>query len=422
MSRGSEGNGEGVEGKPTNTFRKDCSIFIDVGDNRKFKARDIINAAVSLIGHGRVIGCVPRSGNLYELTVSDRKDLDILEDGLFIKGERYSATKSTRDTFVVSMMYLPTYISDREIEKKLLHLDVEVLSPIKRRYIEVDDERFADGTRFCKIRLPSSRKSLPFTMKLSDGENEGYYRVIHDGQCKTCSVCGSNEHLKKDCPEFICFQCKQQGHIKRHCTAERCHECFQYICECENQYEENMSLCEKCGARYCVCRFYAEPEPETENPQNIDESGENIPENNESDGNQRNAEKTPESPFTCDEIEDDAGNDNTNEHTDVECDDRNNEVDKEDDVKHRETCEDENEFVTESSDSVTETVFGDIIDFQSDNAPECNTVETPATCISEPQPMNEELSDNRKRASSPVQQQEKRTKIRGTNKKKVCNK
>lgn len=158
---------------------------------------------------------------------------------------------------MASMMHLPTYVTDDEIKSKLDDVGAELLSPIKRRYVEIEDTKYADGTRFCKVRLSQYKSSLPFTMKFSDGESEGYYMVIHDGQCKTCSVCGSNEHLKKQCPSFVCYQCGVQGHIKRFCTTQRCANCMCYKCEGEQREREKASLCDKCGHQaphYCICR------------------------------------------------------------------------------------------------------------------------------------------------------------------------
>lgn len=274
MSHSSDGNGGAHDGERTQSFRKDCSILVDVGDNKKISARSVIAEAVKLLGNDSILGIVQKSGNMYELTVSDKKDLDKLEDGLWINGRECTTTKIVQDTFVASMMYLPTYVSDHEIKSRLNVVGAELLSRIKRRYVEFDSVRYADGTRFCKVRLPQGKKSLPFTMKFSDGDTEAYYRVIHDGQCKTCSTCGSNEHLKKTCPQFICFQCGIQGHIKRFCTAEKCEYCDSYKCRCEEECEmedevpdeaeketENDSgLCDRCGksTQFCLCQYEAQ--------------------------------------------------------------------------------------------------------------------------------------------------------------------
>lgn len=86
MSRSSDGNGEGLNKNPTPVYRKDCSILIDVGDNKRIKAYNVISEAVKLVGNDSIMGIVPRSGNMYELTVRDKKDLDKLDDGLFVCG------------------------------------------------------------------------------------------------------------------------------------------------------------------------------------------------------------------------------------------------------------------------------------------------------------------------------------------------
>lgn len=288
MSHSSDGHGEGLH-EDIPEFRKDCSILIDVGDNKRIKAREVLIESVRQIGNDGIMGVVPRSGNMYEVTVKNKADLDLLEEGLWLQDRECPARRMVQDSFVASMMYLPTYIEDQEIKSRLNVIGVDILSPIKRRYIEWDNIKVADGTRFCKVRLAEGRKSLPFTMKFSDGESEGYYRVIHDGQCKTCSICGSNDHLKKECPKYVCYRCGTQGHIKRFCAAEKCPHCLCYKCECGDNYTEEMreemndetgnepemkndrcndertesvSLCEKCGimSADCICQRFEKDE------------------------------------------------------------------------------------------------------------------------------------------------------------------
>lgn len=292
MSQSSAGADGGLHEKPKIVYRRDCSLLIDVGDNKRVKSETIISAACKLCGHENIFGCVPRSGNMFEITTSDRKYVDILEDGLYIGTNLYESKKFIQDKFVVSLMHLPTYITDNEIEQKLTQCDANIISPIKRRFVEVEGNKFADGTRFCNVRLNENKRSLPFTMKFHDGICDSYYRVIHDGQCKTCSVCGSHTHLRKECPEFVCFQCGVQGHMKRHCPAEKCRYCRRYKCVCEEEPEndengENVNninvnvdevvndendgvteenaectdmWCRKCRAYLCKCKFESSDE------------------------------------------------------------------------------------------------------------------------------------------------------------------
>jgi len=163
MSQSSDGNSEALKDKQDRIYRKDLSVMSDVGDNKTIRADSIISEACKLVGSDKVLGCAPRSGNLHELTLADKWSVDIIEDGIMVNGKMYEARKSVQDTFVMSVMYLPTYVTDDEIENRLCHLQVKILSQIKRRYIDIDGKKFADGTRFCKVRLPDARKSLPLT-------------------------------------------------------------------------------------------------------------------------------------------------------------------------------------------------------------------------------------------------------------------
>jgi len=416
MSQSSTGNGEGLKENDTNKYRRDCSILIDVGDNKKIKAHNVIRQAVKLVGNDSIIGIVPRSGNMYELTVAQKKDLDILEDGLWINGKECTATKMVQDTFVASMMYLPTYVKDQEIKSKLNSLDVEILSPIKRRYVDIEDVSYADGTRFCKVRLPVGRKSLPFTMKFSDGEAEGYYRVIHNGQCKTCTICGSNDHLKKDCAQFTCFKCGGQGHIKRFCTAEKCHYCAYYICQCDNydEYErdeERMGesdtnedkddLCEKCGTMsiFCVCQSDAQKK--------IDESIE------EGEVDKGDAEDVDEVEDVIDDeneiVDSDGENKKTTNNDDYSEDNVSTIISETRNVDTTE-CEQMNE---QTNDGSQETVFGDILDLEPNRTTVSTSRET-LTAHTETQSMEIGNIGTRKRSISLCDTTESRMKIRAT--------
>jgi len=438
MSQSKDGTGEAQEGKPQKFYKKDLSILIDVGDNKKVKAQTVIGAAVSVLGHGKVFACVPRSGNLYELTLSDSRDVDNLEDGLWIEGtkEWYPTRKTVKDTFVVSMMHLPTYITDSEIEKRMADVDVQILSTIKRRYVEFDGDKYADGTRFCKVRLQSERKSLPFTMKFSDGDYENYYRVIHDGQCKTCSICGDNTHMKKDCPEFLCYFCGGQGHIKRQCTKVKCRFCFEFTCRCDDDITdspEEKDLCDKCGgmSHECCCLLPGDDkfDEDRKDADVIDD---------------KNVEITENTNRNVDADEDDAEDDdivNENNENDIDNTSENEKVDKqielsEDEDMENVDAEDKSiEAVSETTETITtnittedernekpeivdETVFGDVLSLNS-NVPQTeNPVQTPVVSEDESTSMQTENSDTRKRGSTATNSTRKKKQRKSNTKKK----
>jgi len=360
------GVGEGQKGeRQKRNYRRELSVLLDVKDNGRIKAKSVIASAIKLIEHTDILACVPRAGNLYEITFKDKYSAEIIEDGLEIEGNMYEATKAVRDTFTVSFMNVPVYIEDEIIQGKLTSLGVEILSPMKRKMYEGTE--IEDGTRFCRVRLPPNIKSLPFTMKLYDGDIYNYYRVIHNGQKKTCTVCGSDEHLKKQCPDFICYKCGYQGHTRRFCDVEPCEFCYEYRCQCgtdisDQTEEENGGinkdesecdvLCEKCGSKSksCDCDVVS---PDLEN---IEKAGENVISINEVDKKK----------------EDHKGSSKQENNTN----DDSGEIDNEIIDENKET----NELLPVGSniDTLTETVFGDVFVLSQGSADEQNTVETPA--------------------------------------------
>lgn len=86
------------------------------------------------------------------------------------------------------------YIEDHEIEDALQSMNIEILFPIQRRYYP--------GTNIVDGQLPLNMQSLPYKIKF----RKEYYRVIHNGQIKVCSLCYSQDHLFTVCPKFVCFR------------------------------------------------------------------------------------------------------------------------------------------------------------------------------------------------------------------------
>ena len=90
--------------------------------------------------------------------------------------------------FLVRLL-LVSCIEDAVIEMTLRSMKVELLSPIKRRFSS--GTTIADRTRYAKVKLPDTINSFPNTIKFQ----KEYYRCIHNGQMKVCSLCYSSEHL-----------------------------------------------------------------------------------------------------------------------------------------------------------------------------------------------------------------------------------
>ncbi len=99
----------------------------------------------------------------------------------------------------------------------------------------------ADGTRFIKVKFPQEVTSLPYNTRFMTEEGVQYFRVIHDNQVKTCRICASVEHERKDCPQFTCRDCLEQGHYARDCKVPRCQGCdkAKRRCRCEMDDEVN---------------------------------------------------------------------------------------------------------------------------------------------------------------------------------------
>lgn len=47
----------------------------------------------------------------------------------------------------------------------------------------------------------------------------------------------SDEHLRKNCPDFKCFRCGLQGHTKTSCDAPRCERCTHFLVNCDEHDE-----------------------------------------------------------------------------------------------------------------------------------------------------------------------------------------
>ncbi|XP_060065449.1 uncharacterized protein LOC132545779 [Ylistrum balloti] len=82
-----------------------------------------------------------------------------------------------------------------------------------------------------------------------------YHRVIHDNQLKVCSLCYSDQHLFKDCPQFVCFTCGGQGHFRKTCKTQPCTRCgeVRYACDCVRAARCIDTLCDRCGVYNCRC-------------------------------------------------------------------------------------------------------------------------------------------------------------------------
>jgi hypothetical protein len=197
----------------------------------------IIKAVDDKTGVGKLFGLRKKSESEYELTMEKETDCENLVDGLLINGQMCEMRKLCAMERMVSFLNLPNYINDEEVLQKLTSWGVTAILPLRRRFYP--GTTVADGTRFIKVKFTKDVVSLPYYTKFETEEGEKFFRVIHDHQVKTCRICSSVEHEKKDCPQFTCRECLEQGHYARECKAPRCQSCWKASqrCTCE-EYEE----------------------------------------------------------------------------------------------------------------------------------------------------------------------------------------
>lgn len=317
---------EGHEERPPRQYRKECSLYIDVKDNKVVKPRPLIEAIQDLVGEGTLYACIAKSGNLYEVTVSHEIAAAFLEGGVTCEGVTYDCTPVINDKLLVSILEIPTYVEDVEIEKKLKEMDVDLVTPINRKCYS--GTTVEDGTRMCTVKLPNTLRSLPYMMKLSDGVQANNYRVVHDNQVKMCHNCYSTSHMYRDCPEVECFRCKSRGHFKWQCKAQRCGYCYKFTCVCKkDEQDERSEQDERDGMR----------DETTMSDTNGDDTGD--------DDNDDDKDKT--------DHENKGKNDNHDENSDDENNDHNTTDNNNDEISDDKTTDDTNEL--------RETVFGDFL-------------------------------------------------------------
>lgn len=259
------GGGEGVTERERR-YRKEYSLYVNVGDNQSVKPKDIIEAVNKLVGKGKLYACVRKSGNMYLLTFEDQTVANLVSDGVQC-GEKHFECKSVKSNNMnVSFMNVDPYVPDGEIISKMEEMNLTVIGDVRR--VCYKDTEVENGNRVCRIKLPPNFVSLPYLMKLSDGEASGMYRVIHDNQRKLCHNCHKEGHLFRECPEFLCYKCSKQGHFKRQCTAVWCQQCFKYDCERNHEDEDeeesidddcgvggsDSEPCAECGRDWCICK------------------------------------------------------------------------------------------------------------------------------------------------------------------------
>ena len=251
--------------KMKTNYRKECTIVVEVGDNQKIAAGELINFLTQRFGD-IIHACVPKGPDRFEITVDDLIQARIIADSeiLELNGVRMKSRLLHSESVVVSFLHLPAYITDEEIEERLKSLNVKLVSPIYRRFYK--GTHIADGTRYVRVKFPPNIKSLPYSMKFKTVEGVEYFKVLHNNQLKVCYNCMSDSHVIKDCPNIQCHYCKEKGHYARNCN--------------------KTFLCDKCGNKEedCSCSInegdqgwisYSESESECERKEEHQATAEN---------------------------------------------------------------------------------------------------------------------------------------------------
>ncbi len=178
-------------------YKKEATLTMTVNDPEKITMMMIIKAVEEKTGIGKLYGLRKKSNFDYELTMENETDCDKLMDGLLLDGQ-FEIKKLCKTERMVSFLHLPNYIKDKEIIQKLVDWGVNPILPLRRRFYQ--GTTVADGTRFLRVRFPQDIVTLPYNVRFDTEEGLKYFRVIHDDQLKTCRLCASTEHEKKDCP------------------------------------------------------------------------------------------------------------------------------------------------------------------------------------------------------------------------------
>lgn len=115
-------------GDENRVYGKDCTVLLNVGDNQKVKAYEVIQELEKQYGKGAVYACVPKSGDCFELTFPNKEVTNKVTSGVIIGEKSYDCGLLYSDIMVVSFMHLPAYITDAEIKLKLASYGIALRS------------------------------------------------------------------------------------------------------------------------------------------------------------------------------------------------------------------------------------------------------------------------------------------------------
>lgn len=220
-------------------YLKDATVKIHDIDNVQIGAMAVISTAEDICGKNTVLAVVPDKDlkNSYEITMDGIQNAWKLTNGFKIGEKEYECTLAASASVIVSFMYIPAYIEDEDLLRKLREKNIEILSPVYRKTYQLT--QVANGTRCVRVKFPPGIRSLAWSMAFETSYGRRYFKVVHDNQIKVCSGCYSPGHIYRECPEFRCLGCGEQGHGKRDCKASMCGRCrlLPLLCKCEKNRE-----------------------------------------------------------------------------------------------------------------------------------------------------------------------------------------
>lgn len=254
--------------------KKEATVVVKVDNNSTVLAAQVIRSIEYMNGVGKVLACVPRNADCYEVMVENIEIVENLLGTLKIAGQEYECRKIHDDTKTVSIMHLPSFVTDDQIRAKIEQLGVRIISRITRK--KHRDSDVYDGTRIMRVKFNDNIKSLPYTMKFSDGQMERYYRVIHSDQVKSCYRCAGTDHMARSCPDIQCRKCLQHGHLQYSCFMVQC-PCGIYgsdSCTCDIMFQRNYDASRAGNDNGRACLSNGEHETESDNDGMDDDDGE----------------------------------------------------------------------------------------------------------------------------------------------------
>jgi len=219
-------------------YEMENTVLVNV-EGRDVDSDDIIDSIEELCGEETVMACVPCGKNVYEVTMIDKDCRNILLPTFNVGEISISACSVNESSTVVSILHLPTYVTDYQIAEKMEIYKIQIVSPIYRKFRRRNkgNRKVADGTRFFRVKFPKGVTSLPWSLSFQIDGVTRYFKTIHDNQAKVCYKCCSAEHIARDCDQNRCYTCNLLGHIAINCPTKYCSNCNQKLNECECEYE-----------------------------------------------------------------------------------------------------------------------------------------------------------------------------------------